>query len=368
MQNPILKIMKNVTHKDAFSMFGFLYKFMTPSLVRSMMIVFLKDHSFDKEEVNEPVLETQFFSQKLSSPLGLAAGFDANAEVIDELCYLGLGFGELGTYTGKNDDVIISTRFFRNNNAVFYHSDGYANPSCKQVAPKLASRRGRKNMVGVSVGESQTGKDPAEDIVKCLPVVAPFADYVVLNLSNSDFRAANILQNELKLHTLMSRAKEVIKAAVPLKPCPLFVKVPSDLSLDAKRVLVERCFSAGVDGLEVSGPVLKVPEGVYLREREFGGAFCGSPIAEDVDKLVKEYYYLTAGKLPIISTGGIMSGRDAYRRIRAGASLVQIYSALLYKGPAVIPAILKELASLLKADGFTSVADAVGADLKKKPN
>lgn len=370
MQNPILAVLKKVTKKDMFNLFGLAYKWLSPWVVKQVLISMLKDKLFDRVEVNEPVLKTDLAGISLPNPIGLSAGFDDKAEIIDDLCHLGLGFGELGTYTLKKNDTFQTSRFYRKIKSIFYLNNGYHNYSCKEVASKLASRRGRKNIVGVSIGEGRSAKDAAEEIVKCIPVVAPYADFLVLNISTpdysevNDYSSAKIIQNELRLHDMLVRAKELVSAAV-LNKCPIFVKVPSDIPLDAKRVLVERCFSAGIDGLIVSGPVLKVPEGVLLKESDYGGFFCGKSIREDVNNLVKEYYYLSAGRLPIISTGGILNGKDAYARIRAGASLVQIYSALIYDGPAIIPTILKELAALLKADGFENVKDAVGADLRK---
>ncbi len=366
MQNPILSLIRKVTRKDFFSLFGFVFKMLSPSFVKKFLIFLLKDRVFESYENTDQSLRVDVFGSSFNNPIGLAAGFDDEVEVVDELCHMGLGFGELGTFTLRgSEENFQSTKFFRKQSAIFYRNNGYHNLTCKQASPKLALRRGKKNLVGVSLGEDQHSKDPVEDIVKCIPSVAPYADYLVVNLSCPDYLGAKILQNELKLHDLVKRAKEVIKIAVPLKPCPLLVKVPYDIPVDAKRVLVERCLSCGIDGLVVSGPLLKVPEGVILREADYGGFFAGQPVGEDVNNLIKEYYYLSNGRLPIIATGGVFSGKDAYKRIRAGASLVQVYSVLLYKGPEYIPTMIKELAECLKADGFNSIEDAIGADLKK---
>jgi len=224
--------------------------------------------------------------------------------------------------------------------------------------------------VGINLGKNKLSKDALEDYRAGVRALAPCAGYLVVNVSSPNTPGLRALQGRRRLAHLLRGVKEELARTVPdpAERPPLLVKVAPDLTEQERRDIASVAVSVGVDGMVVSNTTVNRPEGLALvcaNGQEMGG-LSGTPLMEPSTECLRDMYRLTKGKLLLVGVGGVASGEDAYRKIRAGASLVQLYTALAFKGPGLVPRIKRELAELLERDGFASVEEAVGADHRGK--
>jgi len=299
------------------------------------------------------------------NPVGMAAGFDKNAEAIRGLFGLGFGFVEVGTVTPRPQAGNPRPRLFRlPEDGAIINRLGFNNDGARQVAARLSSwrRRGRPGIVGVNVGAGRASADRIADYVSGITTFAPLADYLVINVSSPNTPGLRDLQGRAALDRLIARAKEARDKAMEgeCRP-PLLIKIAPDLDAAARRDIVAVALDRGIDGIIVSNTTVARPEGLRGRHRGEAGGLSGRPLFEPATRLLADIYRLGDGRIPLIGTGGIFSGADAYAKIRAGASLVQIYTALIYEGPGVVARITGELIRCLEADGFGDLAQAVGS-------
>ncbi|MCK5295494.1 MAG: dihydroorotate dehydrogenase (quinone) [Alphaproteobacteria bacterium] len=360
--------------RDPFEFASPLLARLEPNTIRKIIIWLLKDKVWKKQrQSDEKVLSTTVWSRKFPNPIGIAAGFDASGTVIDEFIRIGFGFGEIGTITLEPDKITKRAYKLRKDEAIIYQTSGFNNIGSKKASMLLAKRRGRKGVVGVSIGENvfnvESIDEAERDIVgeydAVIRAVAPFADYVVINISNSYMESLAEFQLKESLDELLRRLRLAVNIATPIKTPPLLLKMSSDINNEGKRITAEMLLKHKFDGLIVGGSTGTRPETLVSKRKDEPGGLCGKPIMEKTTQLLREMYKHTNGQIPIIGVGGITSGADAYEKIRAGASLVQIYTSVIIHGPMVIKKIKKELAELLKADGYKSVSEAVGADINK---
>ncbi|OYV40716.1 MAG: dihydroorotate dehydrogenase (quinone) [Rhodospirillales bacterium 20-64-7] len=301
----------------------------------------------------DPVLVTQAFGRSLPSPIGLAAGFDKNAIAVSALGRLGFGFVEAGTVTPRPQPGNPRPRLFRlpEDRAVINRM-GFNNAGLAAFLDNLA-RADRKNIaVGANVGINKEGADPERDYPALVQAVAPHADYITINISSPNTPGLRDLQSEARL--------DAILAAVAA-PKPLFVKIAPDLPEDGLEAVVGVCLRRQVTGLIVSNTTLARPETLRCAAKGEAGGLSGAPLMARSTDMLARAHRLAGGRLTLIGVGGIFTPEDAMMKILAGASLVQLYTSFAYGGPAVIPAITKGLAALLRARGFVNVAQAVGA-------
>lgn len=305
------------------------------------------------------VLRTRVAGLAFSSPLGLAAGFDKNAEVPDAMLSQGFGFVEVGTVTPRPQSGNPKPRLFRlvEDQAVINRM-GFNNEGLEAAKARLAARRSscKPGLVGANVGANKDSIDPAEDYVTGLVALKGLADYFVVNISSPNTPGLRKLQGRAALDDLLSRIDMV-------KPegAPLFVKIAPDLTGAERHDIAEIVLSHRIDGLIVSNTTVGGRDSLKSRFRREAGGLSGKPLFTLSSEVLADMYRLTGGKIPLIGVGGVATGQDAYAKIRAGASLVQLYSALVYHGPGLVNRINRELAALLQADGFASVAEAVGS-------
>jgi dihydroorotate dehydrogenase len=308
---------------------------------------------------DDPVLKTQVAGLTFTNPIGLAAGFDKNAEVADAMLGQGFGFVEVGTVTPEPQGGNPRPRLFRlTEDQAVINRMGFNNQGLEAVKARLKARqrRGRPGLVGANAGANKESRDPAQDYVTGLQNLQGLADYFVVNISSPNTPGLRKLQGRAALDDLLSR--------LDAKPAgaPLFVKIAPDLTPDERRDIAEVVMAHKIDGLIVSNTTLGERETLLSPHRGESGGLSGKPLFSLSTEVLADFYRLTGGRLPIIGVGGVASGADAYAKIRAGASLVQLYSALVFAGPELVTRIKHDLAARLKADGFTSVTDAVGAD------
>ncbi|MFN4283375.1 MAG: quinone-dependent dihydroorotate dehydrogenase [Alphaproteobacteria bacterium] len=320
-----------------------------------------------RSEPDDPILATEVLGLKFPNPVGVAAGFDKGAEVPDAMLALGFGFAEAGTVTPKPQPGNPKPRLFRLEedegviNRLGFNSGG--------LEPYLARVKARKRngIFGANVGKNRDTVDGAADYAIGIKAVANYADYLVCNISSPNTPGLRNLQGKAELKDLLTRVLAARAEAIPAgqKAPPLFAKVGPDLDAIAIEDIAQVALETKVDGLIIGNTTIDRPAHLKSAQAPEAGGLSGKPLTDKARWCIGEMYKALGGRVPIVGCGGIMNGSDAYRAIRAGASLVQLYSALVFHGPELVVAIKRDLAAHLRADGFARLADAVGADHKK---
>jgi len=310
--------------------------------------------------VRDPVLASRHWDLDFPNPLGLAAGFDKNGEVPDAMLELGFGFTEIGSVTPRPQPGNPKPRLFRlSADRAVINRMGFNNHGLDAAAARLAARE-RRGIVGANLGKNKDTEDAASDYVKGVEKLGPLADYLVINVSSPNTPGLRALQGRAPLEALVGRTKAAVARLPAAKP--LLLKIAPDLTPEDRADIAEVALTSGLDGLIVSNTTIERPASLTSAAAKETGGLSGAPLFEPSTRLLGEMYRLTGGKIVLIGVGGIASGEQAYAKIRAGASLLQLYSGLVYGGPALIAAINRDLAARLKRDGFSRVADAVGAN------
>jgi len=312
-----------------------------------------------------PVLHTRLWGIDFPNPVGLAAGFDKDAEVVDAMLGVGFGFVEAGSVTPRPQPGNPRPRLFRlDEDGAVINRFGFNSRGLAAFAARLRARAGRPGVVGANVGKNKATEDAAADYAAGIEALAGLAEYLVCNVSSPHTPGLRGLQARTQIQALLERVLEARARAAPQgRRLPaLLAKVGPDLTEAQVGDIAEVALATGIDGLIVGNTTVERPPGLRSRHREETGGLSGRPLLPQANACLAAMYRYTGGRIPIIGCGGISSAADAYARIRAGASLVQLYSALVYHGPALVGRITAGLAALLQADGYAHVADAVGVD------
>ncbi len=310
----------------------------------------------------DPVLEQSLWGRTFANPVGLAAGFDKNAEVADAMLAQGFGFVEIGSVTPRPQPGNPRPRLFRlPGDGAVINRMGFNNDGMEAVAARL-QKRPRTGILGVNLGKNKDSLDANEDYRLGIGKLATLADYLVINVSSPNTPGLRSLQGREPLQSLLATVLAARTQAVPENPPPLLLKIAPDLSDQDKSDIAEVALATGIDGLIATNTTIARPEGLKDGNASEAGGLSGRPLFAPSTRVLSEMYQLTAGKIPLIGVGGIASGADAYAKIRAGASLVQFYSAMVYHGPGLVQTIKADLAGLIKAGGFSSISQAIGAD------
>ncbi len=318
---------------------------------------------------DDPVLACNVFGIAFPNPIGLAAGFDKDAEVPDVMLALGFGFVEAGTVTPRPQPGNPGKRLYRlDEDEAVINRLGFNSGGLAAFAERLAQRKraGHRGIVGANVGKNRDTADAASDYVTGIETLCGLADYLVVNLSSPNTPGLRALQARGEMEDLLVRAFKARRRSAPdrMRPPPILAKVGPDLGDHELRDIAEVALKNGVDGLIVGNTTLDRPPHLRSRDRNAPGGLSGRPLMAPSTACLAAMYRHVKGGIPIIGCGGVASGADAYAKIRAGASLVQLYSALVFHGPGLVEEIKRDLAARLRADGFKSVTDAVGADNK----
>ncbi len=306
-----------------------------------------------------PALAVRALGLSFSNPIGLAAGFDKNAEAVVPLMRLGFGCVEAGTVTPRPQPGNPRPRVFRlpQHRAVINRL-GFNNDGLETYIGRLKAMPVRHGRFGANVGINKEGADPECDYPSLVAAVTPYADYVTINISSPNTPGLRDLQGEARLRGIL----QAIVAKVPVRP-PLLIKLAPDLADDGLEAVVETAVTCGVEGLIISNTTIRRPAAFGgLNALQVGG-LSGAPLFERSTAMLRLASRLARGRLTLVGCGGIRTGSDALLKIRAGASFVQVYTEFAYAGPALIPRLKRELLVALKEQGFASVADAVGTDL-----
>jgi dihydroorotate dehydrogenase len=314
---------------------------------------------------SSPRLATSFCGFELAHPLGLAAGFDKNALAVPGLFGLGFSFVEVGTVTPRPQPGNPRPRLFRlRRQQALINRMGFNNDGLEAVRARLAGRDPGCGPLGANIGATRDAKDPLADYVTCLRGLYELVDYVAVNVSSPNTPGLRDLQSRARLDELLAALIETRAVlAGHHRAKPLLVKIAPDLARDDEAALAEVALVRGVDGLIVGNTTTERPEVVPVRYRDEPGGLSGAPLFLKSTEQLGRFSSMTGGRLPLIGVGGILRGADAYAKIRAGASALQLYTALIYCGPRVVSRILRELDRLLELDGYARLEDARGVDV-----
>lgn len=313
---------------------------------------------------DDPILSIQLAGLSLPNCIGLAAGFDKNAEVPDAMLAAGFGFVEAGTVTPLAQAGNPRPRLFRlTQDRAVINRMGFNNEGLEPFARRLSARKGRGGVVGANIGANKDATDRIQDYVTGLTRLWGLSDYFTANISSPNTPGLRALQTKAALEELLGRLAETRASlkAQSGQDYPIFLKVAPDLEDGEVEAIVGTVVAAGLDAIIVSNTTIARPETLKSPFAGESGGLSGAPLLTASTDVLKRFHAAAGGRVALIGAGGVASGADAYAKIRAGAQAVQLYSALVYGGPGLVVRIKRELAARLRADGFVAVQDAVGA-------
>ena len=319
-----------------------------PTLLR-----LVKNHYF----ITHPMLQQEIFGRMFQNPVGLGAGFDKNGQYITAMPTMGFGFTEIGTVTPRPQDGNAKPRLFRliEDNSI-QNAMGFNNKGSHYMVQRLKNLYFFDYPVGINIGKNKltSESEALDDYETLFRAFKDYGDYIVINISSPNTPGLRDLQNESFINAIFAMAKEITSQ-------PVLLKIAPDMEPDAAVALCKTAVEAGAAGIIATNTTIDYS--LTTHAKDFGG-ISGALLTEKSYQLFKAIGKELYGKTLLISVGGIDSAEEAYRRIKAGASLIQVYSMLVYRGPALIKEINEGLIKLLQKDGYKHISEAIGADWK----
>ncbi len=338
--------------------------------LKAVKVLGAKALSVQNEKPN--ILRNNIAGLEFATPIGVAPGYDKDAEVFEHILRLGYGFTEVGTLTPLPQHGNPKPRLFRliEDEAVINRM-GFNNQGQAEAAKKL-EHSGVKaevshkldGILGINIGANKDSSDRVGDYCRGVRNMSPFADYLTVNISSPNTPGLRDLQGKKALRKLLSAVMKERNDCVGQRILPIFLKVAPDLHYGDMEDIVEVSLELGVDALIISNTTISRPDLKSKHAHEAGG-LSGAPLKELALKRLQDFYEISKGAIPLIGVGGVSNASDAYERIKAGASLVQIYSAMVYEGPFLGRDIAKQLITLLEKDGFKNISEVVGVEARK---
>jgi dihydroorotate dehydrogenase len=342
-----------------------LLRTLDPESAHGLALAALKRAPLPRAVPDDEKLRVQAFGLMFPNPVGLAAGFDKNAEVPDQLLRLGFGFVEVGGVTLRPQPGNLRPRLFRlDADAAVVNRLGLNSEGVEAVADRLAKRAGMPGIVGINIGANKDTIDRAADYVACIARLAPVVDFLTVNVSSPNTPGLRNLQEAAALDELLSRVIDARERAAGRAPRrPLLLKIAPDLALEDLDDVVGIARRHRIDGMIVGNTTVARPPGLSerVKAKEQGG-LSGRPLFALSTRMLAETYVRAEGAFPLIGAGGIDSGAAAFAKVKAGASLIQLYTGLIFRGVGLVGAIKRDLVDLLRVGRFDSLADAVGRD------
>ena len=329
-----------------------------PEIAHRITINYLKFARFKKPKLYK-VLQSEVFGLNFQNPIGIAAGFDKNGEVAHNLINLGFGFSEVGTVTPKPQPGNPRPRVFRlKDDRAIINRLGFNSVGFSEVKTKL--EKIGDNIIGVNIGANKNSKDFSEDYIKGIKFFSTLASYITINISSPNtpgLRNLEVLEN---LDVLLDKINNLEREDLLIK-IPILLKISPDLEADNLKYLCEKVLSSNIDGLIISNTTIS--RDLISTDTLEKGGLSGKPIFDISTKQLRMAYKYTNGKIPLIGVGGVDSAEKAYEKIKNGASLIQLYTGLVYNGPNLIKDINEDLSSLIERDGYSNISEAVGAEV-----
>ena len=335
-----------------------IFKF-SPEVAHSLAIKALKlnNISYSKPKENH-ILETTFCEKKLSSPIGVAAGFDKNAEVYNPLFNLGFGFVEVGTITPKPQFGNPKPRVFRlEEDEALINRLGFNNSGSEQISQTIKENN-KKGFLGINIGPNKDSKDRIEDYLICFRKFYNLADYITINISSPNTENLRDFHKQDELNSLIDKLKNEKKELN--SNIPLAIKVSPDLNDDQINEVSKIIMEQEIGIIIVSNTTDKNRENLKNINKLEKGGLSGKPIEKISNEAISKFYKILKDKTKIIGVGGISNGQDAFEKIISGATLIQLYTGMVYRGPRIASKISTELIDLLKNKGFKNVSEAIG--------
>lgn len=315
-----------------------------------------------------PHLAQDLFGLHFPHPVGIAAGFDKDAEAYAGALRLGAAFVEVGTMTPRAQPGNPRPRLFRlPEDGAVINRNGFNNKGLASGAARLTGRVRTEGIVGANVGANKGVETPESDYAAGVAAMAPLADYITINVSSPNTPGLRDLQAPEPLRELLRAAKAARAEAVRENAPAILLKIAPDLDDAQLEGIAGVVLEEAIDGMIVSNTTVARPQSLKNPNRSETGGLSGAPLFGPSTEILRKTYRLTGGRIPLIGVGGIDSGAAAYAKIKAGASLVQLYTALIYKGPGLVRRIADELGTLLERDGCSSIAEAVGVESGTAP-
>ena len=355
-----------------FSLFWSLIQKLSPKYGERMLYWGLQSGAFPNRSHEDPILKTNVLGFDLNTPIGIGAGFDKQVSVIDDLIFMGAGFGEFGPYTLEKENPVVEKFYLRRDRAIVTQSLGYQNFGLLNMLPAFINRRYLPNIVGINItitaefeGENvKQGRlmSYAEEFDIMVRKIAPYCDFITVNFSHPETELSRIVPDESVIVPLLKHIKKAAEEAAPIQRPRVLVKIPMSVTQMELPMVCHHLMAAEVDGVIVGGALSLSQTKVRLSKNYYAGMLSGAPAKRYVIDMVSKVHQFTKGQLPIIACGGVFDGIDAYECLAAGASLIQIGTVLRYDGPKAVTKINRELAALLRHKGLKSVSEAVGID------
>ena len=332
-----------------------------PELAHSLAIQFLKNLYIPLfPSKDDEILKINILGNEFLNPIGLAAGFDKNAEVYDKMFALGFGFAEVGTITPKAQEGNSKPRVFRLiEDEAIINRLGFPNQGLVKIKSRIETKKAA-GILGINIGPNKDSASRIDDYVECFKNFHNLCSYICINISSPNTENLRNFHEQDNLRKLLTEILNIKKNLS--SRTPVVLKISPDINDADIDMICKNILEFNLDGLVLANTSVKLRENLVNKQKNETGGLSGSPIKDTSNLIIKKFFKTIKGKVPIIGVGGIDSGASAYEKIRAGASLLQLYTGLVYKGPFVVTAIKQELAELLRRDGFSSLQKAIGVD------
>jgi dihydroorotate dehydrogenase len=332
-----------------------------PELAHSLAIQFLKNLYIPLfPSKDDEILKINILGNEFLNPIGLAAGFDKNAEVYDKMFALGFGFAEVGTITPKPQEGNSKPRVFRLiEDKAIINRLGFPNQGLVKIKSRIETKKAA-GILGINIGPNKDSASRIDDYVECFKNFHNLCSYICINISSPNTENLRNFHEQDNLRKLLTEILNIKKNLS--SRTPVVIKISPDINDADIDMICKNILEFNLDGLVLTNTSVKLRENLVNKQKNETGGLSGNPIKDTSNLIIKKFFKTLKGKVPIIGVGGIDSGASAYEKIRAGASLLQLYTGLVYKGPFVVTAIKQELAELLRRDGFSSLQKAVGVD------
>ena len=310
---------------------------------------------------NEQMLNIELLGKNFSNPIGLAAGFDKSAEVYNSLLKFGFGFVEVGTVTPLKQFGNPKPRIFRlEEDLAMINRLGFNNDGIEIVKNRIKSKK-KKGILGINIGPNKNTKDQKDDFCMGLRSFFDVADYITINISSPNTKGLRDFHNQEKLQDLLftlNRIKQKNKTDIPL-----LLKVSPDIDDNYISEITNTAIKTNIAAVILTNTTNANRDNLVSKIKREEGGLSGEPLQQISTNMIKKFYKKLNGKIPIIGVGGINSGKSAYEKIVAGASLLQLYTGLVYRGPSIVKEIKKELIQILKNEGKNSIKEVIGSGL-----
>ena len=330
--------------------------------IKMLKLGFASSKDLRGNEFSETI--SNIFELRFRNPIGLAAGFDKDGEVFDQLSQIGPGFVEAGTLTLEPQIGNPRPRVFRlsSDNAVINRL-GFNNKGIMGGLERLSKRRDKSVVLGVNIGINKSTQTPVEDYVECLSLLRNIADYVTVNVSSPNTPGLRSFQQVEKLEELLNTLITASwENSDSNRQIPLLLKIAPDLTNEDINEIVDVAVSSGISGIIISNTTISRPKNLLDAKQGEPGGLSGAPLFELSTQKLAQTFLAAKQRIPIIGVGGVDSAETAYTKVKAGASLIQLYTALIYKGPRLFSEINKGLSEALKNDNIDHISEAVGIE------